>query len=130
MLSSQMLWPISCSLAVAFMLKSSMGMSSLTLLICGSQVMHVVPQAVNGLGHVVLVRKRRKARGAEQEIRAARRRQPQPARADDAQDVTARECEHVAARRAHAGDCAVGAQADVRRRFAAGAAVAKELPSW
>ena len=93
------------------------------------QVTRVVPELVHRFGHVVLVAERAQARGAEQEVASAGRGQPQPARAEHAQDVTAREQEHVTARRAHARDHPVGARAGVRRRLAVRAAVAKELPT-
>src|SRR5262245_44184822 len=91
-------------------------------------VARVVPEADRGLRRAVVVAERREARRPEQEARAGRGLEPEPAGGERAQEVPAREEQHVAPCRAHPPDDAVGARPDLRRRLAARAAVAEEQP--
>ncbi len=70
------------------------------------------------LSVAVLSRKYRPAIGSSPSQRAAK----------DAKEMAAGKHQHVAFDRAHALDDAIGRGADVVRRFAAGAPIAKELP--
>src|ERR1700719_3859524 len=67
-------------------------------------------------------------RGAEIEKTAAARLQAQPARRQHAQEMAAGEEQGIPVQGAKAGDDPVGAGANSRHAFAAGTAVAEELP--
>src|SRR5262245_39797424 len=128
MLSSQRLWPRSWSRRVAFVcglaipnLLGGSGRSPLAR-------RHFVPQPDRRLRAIVLVAEHREARRPEHEQAGAGGLEPEPARGERAQEVSAREEQHVAVDRAKPRDHAVGARADLGRGFAAGAAVAEEPP--
>src|SRR5262245_21164451 len=87
-----------------------------------------VPEADRGLGRAVVVAELREARRAEQEAGAGGWLEPEPAGRERAQEVPAREEQHVARERADALHDAVGAGPDLRRRLAAGAAVDEDQP--
>src|SRR5262249_18448522 len=93
-----------------------------------AQVARVIPKTDRGLARVVLVAERPETGGIEYEIASRRGREPEPARAEDSQDVAAREGEHVAVGGAGAGDDAVRARRDLVRRLAARTAVAEQVP--
>ena len=79
---------------------------------------------------VVLVAERAQARRAEQEVAPPAGGSPSQRAASTRRMCPLENSEHVARRcRAHPRDHPVGARADVRRRFAAGTAVAKKLPA-
>src|SRR5215467_3475246 len=122
MLSSQRLWPRSCSICVAFMGSPLLGLGSRT------HVARIVPELDHGPRSVVLVAEGAQARCLEIEIARAAGLQPEPARPEHAEDVAAREDQHVAVDGAHLRHHAVGPGPDLRGRLAVGAAVAEEVP--
>src|SRR6266571_2188565 len=96
----------------------------------GAHVPGVVPEADHRLGAiVVLVAEHAQARGAEHEQGALRRVEPEPAGDEHAEDVSAREEQHVSLDRARTADDPVGSRAHLGGRFPAGAAVAEEVPA-
>src|SRR5438309_8915373 len=90
--------------------------------------MCVVPQPDSRLGKVVLVAEQAEARGAEQEIAPAGSFETEPTGGEDAQDMTARKHEDVAAEGTHTADDAIGSYADLVRSFPARATVAEQMP--
>src|SRR5215470_9002897 len=122
MLSSQRLWPRSCSICVAFMASPLLGLGSRT------HVAGIVPQLNHRPRSVVLVAERAQARGLEIEIAGGAGLQPEPARTEHAQDVAAREDQHVSVDGAHLRHYSVGPRPDLRGRLAVGAPVAEEVP--
>src|SRR5215470_12612911 len=122
MLSSQRLWPRSCSICVAFMASPLLGLGSRT------HVAGIVPQLNHRPRSVVLVAERAQARGLEIEIAGGAGLQPEPARTEHAQDVAAREDQHVSVDGAHLRHYSVGAGPDLRGGLAARATVAEEVP--
>src|SRR5215467_3079624 len=122
MLSSQRLWPRSCSICVAFMGSPLLGLGSRT------HVARIVPQLNDRPRSVVLVAERAQARRLEIEIAGGAGLQPEPARAEHAEDVAAREDQHVSVDGAHLCHHSVSAGPDLRGGLAAGAAVAEEVP--
>src|SRR5215510_14555729 len=121
-LSSQRLWPRSCSSCVAFMASPLWGLGSRT------HVAGIVPKLDHGPGSVVLVAEGAQARRLEIEIARGAGLQPEPARPEHAQDVAAREDQDVSVDGAHLRHHPVGAGPDLRGRLAVGAAVAEEVP--
>src|SRR5215813_3298774 len=122
MLSSQRLWPRSCSICVAFMASPLWGLGSRT------HVAGIVPQLDHRPRSVVLVAERAQARRLEIEIAGGAGLQPEPARPEHAEDVAAREDQHVSIDGTHLRHHSVGAGPDLRGGLAAGAAVAEEVP--
>src|SRR5262245_21254560 len=70
----------------------------------GPRVTDIVPQSDDRFRHRVLVAEDAQARGSEEEEAPGRRLEPEPARGEHAQEVAAREEQHVAAGRAKARD--------------------------
>src|SRR4029453_17883985 len=99
MLSSQRLWPSSCSATVAFIVSSSRERPSPGLLQAlpqrhrprGGLVRRLVPQSDHRLGGIVLVADDAEARRAEGEVTARPRLEAEPARGEHAEEVPARE---------------------------------------
>src|SRR5262245_30887099 len=88
----------------------------------------VVPQPDDRLRQVVFVAQRTQARGAQQEVSTERDIESEPTSSEYAQEMPAGEQQHVTFDRAHAFDRAIRSCADLGRRFAFGAAIAKQLP--
>src|ERR1700741_4839892 len=88
----------------------------------------VVPEMDGRLPHVVLVSERPETRGAEGGVPSPGRRDAQPAGREDAQEMTAREQNDVAADVPDAVHDAIGACPHVCARLSAGAAVTEEIP--
>src|SRR5262245_37589508 len=120
MLSSQRLWPRSCSICVAFIASPLLGLRT--------HVAGIVPQLDHRPRSVVLVAERAQARRLEIEIARGVGLQPEPARPEHAQNVAAREDQHVSVDGAHLLYHPVGPGPDLRGRLAVGAAVAEEVP--
>src|SRR5205085_9021049 len=93
-----------------------------------AHVTRAVPQSNNRLQAVMFVAKRRQAGRTEQKKPARRRFEAQPAGGQHAQEMPAREQEHIAVDRTNALDHGIRARTDLSRRFASRAAVAKQLP--
>jgi hypothetical protein len=87
-----------------------------------------VPQLDCRRGQVVFIAQRAQARGAQQEVPAARRVETEPAGGEHPQEMPARKNQHVAFDRAHPAHDAVGPRAYLARRLSSGAAVTEELP--
>src|SRR5271165_811201 len=87
-----------------------------------------IPQPDYRLSQMVLLTQCAEARGAQQEILAGRHFKIEPASGEDAQEMPVRKNQHVAFDRAHPAHDAIGASADLFRRFSSGAAVAELLP--
>src|SRR5215471_9708571 len=93
-----------------------------------THVAGIVPQLNHRPRSVVLVAERAQARGLEIEIAGGAGLQPEPARTEHAQDVAAREDQHVSVDGAHLRHYSVGAGPDLRGGLAARATVAEEVP--
>src|SRR5208337_831930 len=77
----------------------------------------------------MLVAQDGEGRGAKHEVASLSRRQAQPARSQDAEEVAVAEDQDVAGKRTEPPDHTVGAGTDVCDRLAARAAVAEETPA-
>src|SRR6516162_9584841 len=87
-----------------------------------------VPQLDCRRGQVVFIAQRAQARGAQQEVPAARRVETEPAGGEHPQEMPARENQYLALDRAHPAHEAVGACADLIWRLSSRATVAEQLP--
>src|SRR4051794_28926410 len=99
---------------------------------CLALIIHVtgvVPETKHWLLEAVLVAESAQACGSQHEIAAVAGRESEPARAEHAQQMPAREDEHVAGRTADAVDDAIGARTHVGRRLATRASVTEQLPA-
>src|SRR5262249_25994320 len=88
----------------------------------------LVPEADDRLGQGVLIAHRAEGGRVEHKETARPRLYPEPARGEHAEEVAAREDQHVPLRGTDAAYHAVGPGPDVFWRLPAGTAVAKELP--
>src|SRR5262249_33114123 len=88
----------------------------------------LVPETDHRVEMVMLVPHRTEAGRAQEEIPARRRLEPEPARGEHSEEVSAREEKHVALDGPHPPDHAVGSRPDLIRRLASRAAVAEQLP--
>src|SRR5262245_54179411 len=89
----------------------------------------LVPQSDRGPRQIVLVADSASAGRAEQAITSRGGLEPQPARREHAQEVSAREEQHVLPHTTHPADGAVGARGDLVGRLPSRATVAEELPA-
>src|SRR5689334_17538393 len=79
----------------------------------------VIPKQYGWVVQPLLVAQDREGRGAEHEVARLPRLQAQPARGQDAEDVAAAQEQDVARQGTKPPDRPVGADADIRDRFAA-----------
>src|SRR5262249_32460132 len=88
----------------------------------------LVPEADHRVGAVMFVPRRTEAGRAEEEVPARPRLEPEPARSEYAEEVPAREQQHVAIDGADSAYHTVGPRSDLVRRLPSRAAVAEQLP--
>src|SRR5947209_12942308 len=91
--------------------------------------MGFVPQPDRRLRQIVLVAENAEAGGAEHEVTAASRFEPEPAGREHPQDVRARKYQDVAPDCTNALDYSVGPRAHLIRGFASRSAVAEQEPT-
>src|SRR5713226_3673150 len=91
-------------------------------------VRHLVPEADHRLGSIVLVPHRAETGRTEQEVPARPRFEPEPARGEHSEKVSARKEQDVPFDRPHPAYHPVGPCSDLIRRLPSRAAVAEQLP--
>src|SRR5262249_37107965 len=89
----------------------------------------IIPQPDHRMGAVMFIAERTQARRAQQEVSSGPHFEPEPAGGEDAQEVPAREQQHVPPGRAHPLHHPVGTGADLFRRFPPRAAVTEQVPA-
>src|SRR5437899_1501890 len=89
---------------------------------------HLVPEADHRLGSTMLVPHRTETGRAEQEVPARPRVEPEPARGEHSEKVSARKEQHVPSDCPHPAYHPVGPRSDLVRRLPFRAAVAEQLP--
>src|SRR5271157_3424364 len=95
----------------------------------GNGVPVVIPEQDGRVIQPMLVAQDGEGRGAKHEVAPLPRRQAQPARSQDAEEVAVAEDQDVARKRTEPPDHTVSAGTDVRDRLAARAAVAEQTPA-
>src|SRR6516165_8270669 len=89
----------------------------------------IIPQTDHRLGEVMFVTECAQAGGAQDQKSAGSRFEPEPAGSQDAQEMGTGKKQHVALDRANPANHAVGAAADLGRRFPSRTAVAEYMPA-
>src|SRR4051794_38368284 len=94
-----------------------------------ANVPHVVPEADHRPRRVVLISQGAETRRLQQKISSRGRRQSQPSRGQNSQEMSAGKEQHIPVNSPHALNDAIGPRADLLRRFAPRRTIAKQIPA-